>query len=183
MCSLVGWNQILNILLGYRFLIGYRWGETKLKMRKIKTKAELKGLAQVPHPSFTQVTFMILQCHWHIALHWDICVKCWSWTSKKISNEKFWSEEGGSKVVWIFSGNSSIVLIPSVPKFQSTTTGADIPNLTLYCHRLSMLFRHQAASLRCPQSTARWFNFLLPSYYLHTTFIPSYLYLHTFITS
>ena len=25
-------------------------------MRKIKTKAELKGLAQVPHPSFTQVT-------------------------------------------------------------------------------------------------------------------------------
>ena len=39
-----------------RFLIGYRKDETRLRMRKIKTKAELKGLAQVPHPSFTQVT-------------------------------------------------------------------------------------------------------------------------------
>ena len=39
-----------------RFLIGYRNDETRLRMRKIKTKAELKGLAQVPHPSFTQVT-------------------------------------------------------------------------------------------------------------------------------
>ena len=43
-------------------------------MRKIKTKAELKGLAQVPHPSFTQVTAMIMQCHWQIAMHWDIGV-------------------------------------------------------------------------------------------------------------
>ena len=39
-----------------RSLIGYRKDERRLRMRKIKTKAELKGLAQVPHPSFTQVT-------------------------------------------------------------------------------------------------------------------------------
>ena len=53
MCVL--WLVVDMIRLS-RFLIGYRNDETRLRMRKIKTKAELKGLAQVPHPSFTQVT-------------------------------------------------------------------------------------------------------------------------------
>ena len=53
MCVL--WLVVDMIRLS-RFFIGYRNDETRLRMRKIKTKAELKGLAQVPHPSFTQVT-------------------------------------------------------------------------------------------------------------------------------
>ena len=42
-------------------------------MRKIKTKAELKGLAQVPHPSFTQVS--CCPCMRVVLFAWVNCIK------------------------------------------------------------------------------------------------------------
>ena len=44
-------------------------------MRKIKTKAELKGLAQVPHPSFTQVSCCPSPCMRVVLFAWVNCIK------------------------------------------------------------------------------------------------------------
>ena len=44
-------------------------------MRKIKTKAELKGLAQVPHPSFTQVSCCPSPCMRVVLFAWINCIK------------------------------------------------------------------------------------------------------------